>query len=294
MGACVNGAKTACGGGGTVTNMGSGFFAAPHIFGYVTLDILTKNYYNICDYKCENGVLMKKVFAFMSKNKWITAFFFVSVLIIVSYILTMDLPEVFNGAEKWYNLFFQLSVGYIINFMFYITQVYIPNSKRSATIQASIYKRISALISHMDASLSHLATIYVDGHKGQTYTDEELKQIMLKLRFSDKVNVLNASRTTTNNNVYFTVREWLIKCISDTEKDIDGLFKYYAADISISLMEVLEAIPRSTYHCVMPTLLASPNDVNFSEAASSKDGNFFFEYYGFMEKLKHIQKNDYS
>lgn len=275
-------------------NMGGGFFAALHILGYTTLDVLAKIYYNTCDYKCDGVVQMKKIVAFMSKNKWITVFFFVSVLIIVSYILTMDLPEVFHGAEKWYNLFFQLSVGYIINFMFYITQVYIPNSKRSATIQASIYKRISILISHMDASLSHLATIYVDDHKGQTYTEEELKQIMLKLRFSDKVDVLNANKTTTNNNVNFTVREWIIKCISDTEKDIDSLFKYYAADISISLMEVLEAIPRSTYHCVMHTLLASPNDVNFSEVASSKDGNFFFEYYGFMEKLKHIQKNDYS
>ena len=38
MGACVNGAKTACGGGGAVTNMGSGFYAAPHIFVYPRQD----------------------------------------------------------------------------------------------------------------------------------------------------------------------------------------------------------------------------------------------------------------
>lgn len=221
-------------------------------------------------------------------------FFFISTFIIVSYILTMDLPELFDGAEEWYNLFFQLSVGYIINFMFYITQVYIPNNKRSATIQVSISKRISMLISHMNDSFSHLVAIYAVDHKGETYTEEVLTQLMLKLKFSDKVKVLDASRTTTNNYVYFTVREWLTKCILETEQDIDCLFKYYAANISVDLMEVLEAIPRSTYHAAMRTLLTSPSDVNFSEAASSPDGNFFFKYYDLIKKLKQIQQRDYS
>lgn len=237
---------------------------------------------------------MKKVLDFMRKNKWITGAFFISILIVVSYILTMDLPELFDGAEEWYNLLFQLSVGYIINFMFYIMQVYIPNSKRNVTVQASISKRISMLIDHMNGALSRLAEIYIVNHKGPAYTEEELTQIMTKLRFSDKVKVLDAGRTTQNNNVYFSVREWLIKCILDTEKDIDSLFKYYAADISVNLMEVLEAIPRSSYYSVMHTLLTSPNDVDFSEAALSPKGNFFFEYYGFIKQLEKIQKNDYS
>ena len=121
-----------------------------------------------------------------------------------------------------------------------------------------------------------------------------LIKAMLKLKFSDKVKVLDASRTTTNNYVYFTVREWLTKCILETEQDIDCLFKYYAANISVDLMEVLEAIPRSTYHAAMRTLLTSPSDVNFSEAASSPDGNFFFKYYDLIKKLKQIQQRDYS
>ena len=161
---------------------------------------------------------MKKVFTFVSKNKWITLFFFISMFIIVSYILTMDLPELFDGAEEWYNLLFQFSVGYIINFMFYITQVYIPNTKRTSTVQASISKRISMLLGHMTDSLSHLAAIYVPDHKGQAYTEEELIQIMKKLNFSDKISVLDARRTTKDHLVYFTVRDWLINCISNVEK----------------------------------------------------------------------------
>lgn len=237
---------------------------------------------------------MKKVFTFMSKNKWITLFFFISAFIIVSYILTMDLPELFNGAEEWYNLLFQFSVGYIINFMFYITQVYIPNTKRISTVQASISKRISMLIGHMNDSISHLTAIYIPGHKGQIYTEEELAQVLAELRFSDHVEVVNARETTKDHVVYFTVREWLTICILNVEKDIDSLFKYYATDISVGLMEVLEEIPRSSVHTTIRTCLSPPSGVDFSEVASSQNGNFFFQYYRLMEKLEQIQKDDYS
>lgn len=232
---------------------------------------------------------MNRIKAFIKKNKWITAFFFVSLFIIVSYIWTMEWPELFDGAEEIYNLFFQLAIGYIINFMFYITQVYIPNSSRDITVRKCISKRIEQLINDMDASLSQLAAVYAKGHSGKTYTDDELNAL-LNLRFSDKVNVLNASRTTRDNLVYFSVREWLIKCITDTEKDIDNLYNYYANDISINLMEVLEAILRSTYHSIMKTMLSVPNDTDFSSCNS----NFFADYYHLIQKLKSINDNEYS
>ena len=47
---------------------------------------------------------------FIDKNKLITAFFVISVVVIVTYILSMDLPEWFNGAGDWFNLLFQLAV----------------------------------------------------------------------------------------------------------------------------------------------------------------------------------------
>lgn len=232
---------------------------------------------------------MNRIKAFVEKNRWITAFFFISLFIIVSYIWTMEWPELFDGAEEIYNLFFQLAIGYIINFMFYITQVYIPNSSRDIAVRKCISTRIKQLINDMDASLAQLAAVYAKGHSGETYTDEELNAL-LNLRFSDKVKVLNASRTTRDNLVYFSVREWLIKCITDTEKDIDNLYKYYANDISINLMEILEAILRSTYHSIMKILLSAPNDTDFS----SCNPNFFADYYHLIQKLESVNDNEYS
>lgn len=232
---------------------------------------------------------MKRVQTFIKENKWITGFFFVSWLVIVSYILTIEWPELFNGAEEIYSLFFQLSIGYIINFMFYITQVYIPNYNRNVAINKCISKRLTQLISDMNATLSQLAKVYAKEHVDKSYTDEDLNAL-LNLRFSDKVNVVNASRTTPDNFVYFSVREWLSKCISDTEKDIDNLYKYYAGNISTSLMETLEKILRSTYHSIMKTLLLIPNDTDFSKHTP----NFFAEYYSLMQELGRIKENEYS
>ena len=99
---------------------------------------------------------MKKIRTFVEKNKWITNFFFISLFIIISYIWTMEWPELFDGAEEIYNLFFQLAIGYIINFMFYITQVYIPNSNRDITVRKCIAKRIEQLINDMEIGRAHV------------------------------------------------------------------------------------------------------------------------------------------
>ncbi|MFA9378269.1 MAG: hypothetical protein ACERKZ_16225 [Lachnotalea sp.] len=232
---------------------------------------------------------MREISIFIKRNTLIFVFFIFSIIIIASYIVTINLPELFVGAEHWYNLLFQLSIGYIINFMFYITQVYIPNNKRALTVHQCISARLNRIIQDMKSNISCLAQIYLENHMGDEYTEYELNQL-LKLRFSDKVKVLDARRTTRDNFVYFTVREWLSECIRKTESGIDSLYKYYASEISVDLMLSLEDVLNSTYHSMMKTLLAVPNDVNFSE---SKD-NFFATYYRLICRLEEIRQKDYK
>ena len=55
-------------------------------------------------------------------------------------------------------------------------------------------------------------------------TEEELFNVLCKLRFSDNVKVLDAARTTRENLVHFTVREWIRECIYKTEDEIDKLY----------------------------------------------------------------------
>lgn len=232
---------------------------------------------------------MKYIKKFITKNKLISIFFLISLFIIITYILTMDLPELFNGAEIWYNLLFQLSIGYIINFMFYVTQVYIPNHQREVTVKDCISVRLDHIIGDMRLNISSLAAIYIDNHKGDDYTDEELLQL-LNLRFSDHVKILCASRTTSDNLVYFTVREWIHESITRTENGIDNLYKYYATHITKNLMTTLEDILHSNYHTTMKLLLSVPNDVSFTQC----NDNYFAAYYHLICQLEKIKKEDYT
>lgn len=172
--------------------------------------------------------------------------------------------------------------------MFYITQVYVPNNKRDSIARRNVSMRLKQIIKNMRNSLSSLAEIYLDGYTGTDYTAEELSSL-LQLRFSDKVKVLNANRTTRENMVYFSVREWLGECIRKTEDEIDKLYKYYPTDISVELMKVLEDILNSTYHSMMKTLLVVPNDVDFSQC----NNNFFAEYYKLICELEKINQKEY-
>lgn len=233
---------------------------------------------------------MKKIIFFIKNNIWITAFFVFSMFIIISYILTTDFPELFNGAEELYNLFFQLSIGYTINFMFYITQIYIPNSKRESAVKICISKRISELENTMYDFLVTLVEIHssIQSRKAKAFSDEELHQLV-KLSFSDKVNKIKVSTSSTGNDIYYTVKDWIKECIYNVDDDIDCLFKYYAAYISADLMEVLEEIHRSLFHTTMRTLLENQNDTRLNQFAYRCGA----QYDQLIQKLQEIHKKDY-
>ena len=206
-------------------------------------------------------MLVKKIKIFIKRNKIIFAFFIISIIVVAAYYLTMDLPELFNGAERWFNLLSQLSIGYIINFIFYVTQVYIPNNKRDSMARKNVSIRVKQIVGNMRSSLSSLAEIYLDGHTGADYTNEELAALS-QLKLSDNVKVVKANMTTKDNFVYFTVREWLGECIRKTENEIDKLYRYYPTYISEELMQGLEDVLNSTYHTAMKTILVVPGVIS--------------------------------
>lgn len=233
--------------------------------------------------------MKRNIFKFIKGNKIIFSIFLVAVVIIVSYILTMDLPELFDGAEEWYNLCFQLSIGYIINFVFYITQVYIPNIKKEAKINKCISARINHILGHMKSMFTQLATKYIPNYHGESLSAENLK-LLLNLKFEDHVQVQDASRSSPAKPEYFTVRQWLLACIKNTENDIDKLYRYYSPYISVSLMETLEKILNSTYHSTMKVFLSVPGGVDFSEC----DDNYFLPYYELIAELENVKQKEYD
>ena len=233
---------------------------------------------------------MKKIIRFAKANRWISAFFVLSATIIISYILSMDMPELFPGAENWYNLLFQFSIGYIINTMFYVTQVYIPSIKRQSVIRKNIHLRISKILSHMRSIFSVLAEIYLNNHTGNTYTNEELHQL-LKFKLLDLTKDVDLIRSIhSKRTVYYTVGEYIEHDILNVERYIDDIYKYYSGDMSEGLIGTLEKILNSRFHFIMKAHFNVPFETDFS----SSKLDFFVEYYTMLCDLNSVDIDDYT
>ena len=232
---------------------------------------------------------------FVKSNRIISILAFVSVIIILSYILTMDCPELFHGAERWFNLMFQLSIGFFTSFVFYITQVFLPEYKGRLIINKNVKNRVGKIIIDMDRSLSALVDKYSSNKEkvNGKYTNQALNEAKCKLRFNDDSNIVDSSLTPTemfSNPVYIKIGQWIGQCIYYTERGIDMLFRHYAPYLSPNLTDTLESILNSVYHTLISRFISYASEVSFGKLKS----DFLVEYSDLMEKLKEIQTSEYS
>lgn len=60
------------------------------------------------------------------RYKWLMLFLLISVVIVISYYASYNLPELFPGAGRLFDFAYQISIGYIINFIFFLLNVFHP------------------------------------------------------------------------------------------------------------------------------------------------------------------------
>ena len=91
-------------------------------------------------------ILIKK---FYRENKSISILTIVGVVIIISYYLSMDIPELRFGIDKWYKLLCDLSIGVLINFVFFLFQIYLPGIQREKKAFLMIKSHLEILCRNM-------------------------------------------------------------------------------------------------------------------------------------------------
>lgn len=235
-----------------------------------------------------------QVKSFKRNNNILFCCFIASIIVCISYILSMHQKELFDGAGDWFNLLFQLAVGFIINFMFYITQVYIPRYKQNIEVNRCISARISNIVSNMRSLFQELGKIYTDGYDEDCVTDEYFFALLKKFNGDDRTQVLNSAKVNFGKisaETHFTVREWVISRVDFVEKESDKIFQYYAQYITPELMKTLESILRSPMHRNMArSFLVMPRCPSFKEM---NQDIFMKPYYDQMKKLENI-KSEYD
>jgi hypothetical protein len=228
---------------------------------------------------------------FIKQNKIITACFVVSFVVISLYILSLNETEWFPHAGDWFNVLFQLSIGFVINFLFYVTQVYIPRQNLSRQANRCIQERIQNVIRKMDDIFRRIVEKY-DGHYDESeVTKEKLLEVLHKMKTDDRINVVAASRSSSvgiNENSHFTVKEWIINRLEFIEHEIDCIFKYYSLFVTPELMQVLEEILKSMMHTHIARItLQCPDNISF---AGCNEDVFLTPYFELMKKLESLKK----
>ncbi|WP_027636988.1 hypothetical protein [Clostridium butyricum] len=228
--------------------------------------------------------MLKPIKNFILTNKTITFFLFFALICAFSYLKTLTDPEIIPGIEKWYNFCFQLSVGYIINFIFYLTQVYVPEQKRISSITRCIIPKLDSILHAMIEPLSFMSEVYLNKKSNSVFTSDDLKIMWSRLNTNDVVPILNCR---TRKNITFAILlQHNINKIKDSK---DKLFLYYSQYLSTDLIETLEAITDSNYFDVIEMACVTLGGSTFSDSDNSTI--VILQYYELYNKLLHIKNS---
>lgn len=198
---------------------------------------------------------------FYLEHKGISVGFVISVIVVLFSLLSLGNEEIWLGSEKWFSTVFQIGIGYIINFLFYITQVYLPQIKEEekafALFEADLYILSSAM-----ARLYNLVEAFVNIKGGVINYKRGI--ICFKNELADNkkfyhVNIDKALKRAcsqidvrvdklVNNKAFMFCNKQLIYCVSEIQ--LNGFTKviYSQAEMPDDKFKMLKtACAEETY-----------------------------------------------
>ena len=117
---------------------------------------------------------------FVKRNTVLFILFVIAVSITLSYYISYDMPEIIPGVEKWYKLSSDLSIGVIINFIFYVFQVYIPRCQEERSTFVIIESDLIKICDHIQELLLVMQT-YLPGFESGVVQVTENSVYYLKM-----------------------------------------------------------------------------------------------------------------
>lgn len=183
-----------------------------------------------------NEVEGDRVKRFIDKNRKLSYITIISVAIVLSYYFSYNCIEIISGINKWYELLVTISVGFIVNCIFYIFQVYIPKSEDEARTQKALAGKLYDLYSSL-IEVIELSEYFYDGIQENAIVQ--------------KTNYV-AYKIITGNNEKGMARKISIEQYSSILKRvIDGLEAFTEKDLfarcSTEYMDLLIDIRENSY-----------------------------------------------
>lgn len=101
-----------------------------------------------------------------SRYKWLTIFLVGSIVIVISYYASYNLPELFSGAGRLFDFANQIAIGYIINFLFFIMNIYIPQLNAESKAAKACHLPIVSLLEEI-RSIENIFSSFIKLHYGR-------------------------------------------------------------------------------------------------------------------------------
>lgn len=165
-------------------------------------------------------------------------------LIIIAYLLSFDMPEVWDGAGRIFELLYQLSIAYCMSYLFYILQVWIPSTKNQSKAFTIIKEELRAL------SYDLMDVVFLlEG----CCTIEKSISMSKKIYYFKRVDILNESKGGWANSIELS-KESFHSIKASINKQIQRITNnsiYSQNDISL-----IELISKLQSNCIFNTLIS--------------------------------------
>lgn len=129
--------------------------------------------------------ILNKIKKFYVHNKALSLLGILSLIISILYIISIDWPEWYYGLGNVFELIYNLSLAYLGSLIFYIIQVYIPDTKRKKGIRIKIFKYLFSIHCGMFTISNELKTL--ETCLKSSYNSEEINMLSNKRLINGRI-----------------------------------------------------------------------------------------------------------
>ena len=218
-------------------------------------------------------------------SKCLVVMLALSILVSVLYILSIDSTEWFDNASYWFGLLNQIAIGYIVSFVFYIVQVYIPREKSMVLINGCIERRRNELCEIMYSFFKTMSARYMDSIDVEQFDTESFVALLNKIGSKDSIGEL-IMNPYTGETVPQSVWGWYRNYMHDVDKLIDDIFIHYSVYIKPEFATLMEEVKKSNLHDdhIGGVIFALPEEKKCGRKYIVD--TVFEEYYGLLKKMR--------
>ncbi len=188
------------------------------------------------------------------KNKemfYLTIGLLISAIIVISYKLTENIPELFNNADFYYNLLSQLGLAYMGSYVFYIVQIHIPERRKQKIIFKCLKMPLVRIVKNIEQTISHLRDKTIGEDKALVnLSQKDFEDICSKIDPHDKAPMI------FNNGEYATYIQYLNNNVIYVKSYYDQLISYVPI-IDTEIIEIIDSIYNASYCYTVTTCNAN-------------------------------------